>query len=86
MNLINIVNLKCGGCEQKIKNEMEKNGFSSVDVNVDKQTVLFEGDVQSARKILSRLGYPPADSPEAKSLLKKGKSYISCLGGRLGKS
>ena len=85
MNAINVVNLKCGGCEQRVKSELEKEGFTDIKVDVAGQKVEFEGDIEKAKSLLKKIGYPEAGSNEAKSLLKKGKSYLSCMIGRLKK-
>ena len=86
MNKIKVVNIKCGGCAGKIENEMKKAGLSNIRVNINEQTVEFEGEENLGKKLLSTLGYPPVDSPEAKSLLKKGKSFVSCMIGRVNKN
>ncbi len=83
MNTLHVVNIKCGGCEKKITSTLEKAGLSQVAVNVEQQTVSFEGDAAVARTTLSGLGYPEAGSPEADSLMKKGHSLISCAIGRM---
>jgi copper chaperone CopZ len=62
---------------------MQKEGFAQVEVNIEKQEVGFEGDVEKAKAILSKLGYPEADSEAAKSLTKKAKSYVSCALGKM---
>ena len=83
MNSVEVVNIKCGGCEKKIAAALEKAGFSHVSIDIPTQTVSFEGDTAKARETLSSLGYPEAASAEAQSLLKKGHSYLSCMVGRL---
>ncbi|MSU73550.1 cation transporter [Candidatus Kaiserbacteria bacterium] len=83
MNTLTVVNIKCGGCEKKITNSLEKAGLTNVVVDVAQQTVSFEGDVAVGRRILSSLGYPEIGTPEADSVLKKAHSYISCAIGRL---
>lgn len=80
---LQVVNVKCGGCQKHIASSLEKEGFKDVDVDLDAQSVTFEGDVEAAKKLLSRLGYPEASSDEAKSLLKKAKSFVSCAIGRM---
>ena len=82
MPTLKVVNIKCGGCEQSIISALEKGGLTDIRIDVMKQSVSFEGDPEIARKILSSLGYPVADSKEAKSFLKKAKSYMSCMIGR----
>jgi copper chaperone CopZ len=83
MTIINVINVKCGGCEKSITEKLEENGFEEVQVNVEKQTVSFEkGDAEKAKEILNKMGYPERTSNEAKSLLKKAKSYLSCIIGK----
>jgi len=82
MPSLKVVNIKCGGCEQNIISSLEKKGLKNIKVNVAKQTISFNGDVSVAKKKLSQMGYPPADSKEANSLLKKTKSYVSCVIGK----
>ena len=85
MPIIKVVNLKCGGCEQSVKSALAKAGLRNIAVDVARQSVSFDGDEAVAGKILARLGYPAADSPQAKSLTKKAKSYLSCAIGRIKK-
>jgi len=82
MPKIKVVNLKCGGCESQVKSILEKEGFENVQVDATNQTVSFDGDLSDAGEILTKAGYPPADSQKAKSLMKKAKSYLSCMIGR----
>jgi copper chaperone CopZ len=83
METIAVVNIKCGGCEQKITDELASMGINDVSIDVENQKVTFSGDRNIAIETLTRLGYPEASSKEAKSLLKKGKSYLSCAVGRM---
>jgi copper chaperone CopZ len=83
METINVVNIKCGGCEGKITSALEKAGLNNISINIPEQKVSFDGDREIAKGVLSRLGYPEASSPQAKSLYKKSKSYLSCAIGRL---
>lgn len=85
MNTLKVVNIKCGGCENNIKISLEKAGLQNVKINIPGQEVLFDGDSKVAAKILSSMGYPLAGSPEAQSILKKAKSYASCMIGRIKK-
>ena len=82
MTKLKVVNLKCGGCETQVRSILEKEGFSSVKVNATNQTISFDGDLSDASEILTKAGYPPADSKQAESLMKKAKSYLSCVLGR----
>ncbi len=68
-----------------IASSLEKEGITNVKVDVANQTVVFEGDIEKAKSILAKLGYPEETSQEAKSILKRAKSYASCLLGRVKK-
>ena len=83
MNTIKIVNIKCEGCKNTIISTLEKNGISNVEVDLEKQEVSFEGDVNIAKEQLAKIGYPEAGSIEAKSLIKKAKSFVSCAIGKM---
>lgn len=86
MQTLKVVNIKCGGCENTISSALKAKGFTNVQVDAMKQEISFEqGDMAQARKIMESLGYPPADSPAAKSFLKKAQSYASCMVGRIKK-
>ncbi|MFA6375858.1 MAG: heavy-metal-associated domain-containing protein [Candidatus Paceibacterota bacterium] len=85
MNTIKVVNIKCGGCENNIILSLKKAGLDNIKIDIPNQIVSFDGDAAAAEKILSSMGYPKADSPEAKSLLKKAQSYGSCMVGRIKK-
>lgn len=84
-SILKVVNIKCGGCEASIISALEKAGLKNISVNVAAQEVSFEGEKETAAKILSGLGYPLEGSSQAKSLIKKAKSYASCMIGRLKK-
>jgi len=83
MTKIKVVNIKCGGCEKSIITSLEKQGLKNIEVDVVSQTVSFEGNPEVAKRKLASMGYPEAGSKQAKSLLKKGKSYLSCLVGKM---
>jgi copper chaperone len=83
MNSIKVTNIKCGGCEKSVISALKKADIKDISVNIESQQVSFEGDAEKAKKILSKMGYPEAGSPEAKSFAKKAKSYVSCAIGRM---
>lgn len=83
MNKVKVVNIKCGGCEKSIISSLEKLGIKKIKVDVASQTITFDGDEEKAVKKLNSMGYPLAESKEAKSLGKKAKSYVSCMIGRI---
>lgn len=86
METIEVVNIKCGGCEEGIIDSLTKAGMTNVTVDVDNQRISFEGDRAKAKDILTKKGYPEAGSPEAASLMKKAKSYVSCMVGKTKKA
>ena len=80
---VEVVNLKCGGCEKGIKDALSKQGIKNIEVSVKERTVSFEGDLEVAKKELARLGYPEKNSKEAQSFLKSAKSYTTCAVGTI---
>lgn len=82
MVTLQVVNIKCGGCQKNIVSTLAKNGFTDIAVDLAKQEVSFEGDRAEAVQILQKMGYPEASSAEAKNLLRKGLSYVSCAIGK----
>jgi copper chaperone CopZ len=83
MHTITIVNLKCGGCASTITKSLTKAGCSDIHVDVATSSVTFNGDKDVALRVLAKQGYPQAGSKEAKSLLKKAQSFISCAKGKV---
>lgn len=81
MQTIQVVNIKCGGCERGITDVLTKKGLTNIVVSAEKQEVSFEGDRDIAIQTLAALGYPQAGTPEAESLLKKAQSYKTCAVG-----
>ena len=82
MATVKVANIKCGGCERTIKDALEKAGATNVQVDHATQTVSFAGDKDVMYERLSKLGYPKASSPEAKKILKKARSFLSCAIGK----
>lgn len=86
MNQVTVVNIKCGGCEKNIMHSLEKLGCQNIKVDIAKQTITFEdGDLESVKKQLLKMGYPEAGTKEAESVLKKAKSFVSCAIGKMQK-
>jgi len=80
-----IQNLKCGGCANTIKKEIEQiEGVSNVIVNTDDDSVKLNSvndvDLLIVER-LNKLGYPVIT--EENTILKKAKSYVSCMIGRV---
>ncbi|TSD02237.1 MAG: Heavy metal transport/detoxification protein [Parcubacteria group bacterium Athens0714_25] len=82
MQTIKVVNIKCSGCAAQIKKSLESSGISNVNVDIANQEVSFEGNLNEAKNKLEKIGYPAAESRQAKSLLKKAQSYVSCMIGK----
>ena len=83
---IYIQNLKCHGCANTIKTQLEKlQGISEVTVDNTDDSVSLSytqpTDVEMVKQKLSGLGYPTTD--EANSISKKAKSFVSCAVGRI---
>lgn len=86
---LEIQNLKCGGCAHTIISKLNNlEGIQNVSVDTNSNTVSFENElaseVESATKLLSKLGYPV--SGDVNSIGKKAKSFVSCAVGRMAKS
>lgn len=83
--IIEIQNLKCGGCEAFIVNGLSKvSGIDSIEVVQHDATVRFTyetmEDLEEARTKLRSMGYPPLN--EKNSLGSKAQSYVSCFIGK----
>ncbi len=83
---IHIQNLKCGGCANTIiKNLIQLNSISNVEVDVENSLVSFEmeseKDLDEVKGTLKRIGYP--EDGEANSIGSKAKSYVSCAIGKI---
>jgi len=85
MNSIEIVNMKCSGCANTIKLELEKIGVKEINVDIENQIVNFDGDENLVEEKLLQLGYPKKGSEKAKSFLKNATSYVSCAIGKIRK-
>jgi copper chaperone CopZ len=86
---LKIQNLKCGGCAHTITSKLNAlEGIQNVSVDAESNSVSFENElideVESATKLLSKLGYPV--NGDVNSIGKKAKSFVSCAVGRMTKS
>ncbi|MCW5520087.1 heavy-metal-associated domain-containing protein [Aureitalea sp. L0-47] len=82
-----VQNLKCGGCANTIRKNLELlPGISEVIVNDEDSSVTFDFENQEAYETahhkLIALGYPLAE--DANSFMTKAKSFVSCAAGRMG--
>ncbi len=84
--MLEIQNLKCGGCENTIKRNLNKFEFvSNLEIDIQKSTVSFDAlppdYLVFVKLALSNMGYPVIE--DANNLGKKVKSYVSCAIGRI---
>ncbi|MBP7273517.1 MAG: heavy-metal-associated domain-containing protein [Saprospiraceae bacterium] len=80
---ITVENIKCGGCMNSIETALMKiTNVENVSIDKDTDTVIVDGVVEreSLIQALSNLGYPEKGN---NNLLKKAKSYVSCVLGRI---
>ena len=85
--IIQIDNLKCGGCAATIKSGIKKlDADSEVEVNLENATVVINHggnlDRNDVVNTLRKLGYPESGTGTA---MQKVKSYVSCAVGRINK-
>lgn len=81
---ITVQNLKCDGCANSIRKELEKlYGVTTVEVDVSAAEVSLEhiNSIKTIENSLLQLGYPATDTTN--SFKTKAKSFISCGIGRL---
>ena len=90
MNTIKVVNVKCGWCAKTVKKELEKIWIKNIEVwftendSSKERMINFEWDFNQVKEKLTRIWYPEVWSPEANSILKKAKSFVSCAVGKMG--
>ncbi|MGB0850841.1 MAG: heavy-metal-associated domain-containing protein [Bacteroidia bacterium] len=86
--VLNIANIKCGGCAHSITTKISGiDGVSDVKVDFDngEVDVTYSDDATRATILdqLSSMGYPEAT--EENGLLMKAKSYANCMIGKVTK-
>ena len=88
---IKVVNVKCDGCANTVKTELEKIWAENIKVwftendSVESRNIVFDWDIKKVKSRLSELWYPEVGSDEANNFLKKAKSFISCAVGKINK-
>ncbi|MEM9647188.1 MAG: heavy-metal-associated domain-containing protein [Bacteroidota bacterium] len=85
--VLQIQNLKCGGCANTIANNLNKiNGVDIIVIETETSMISLElletTMLQKVKSKLRTLGYPVMD--EENGILQKAKSYVSCAVGKLG--
>ncbi len=83
--IIEIENLKCGGCAATIKKGLlSLEDVNDIEIDVENSLVKITSekeDVLAVKEKLSKLGYPPVG--DKNTVLHKAKSFVSCAVGRM---
>lgn len=84
--VFHIQNLKCGGCENTIRRNLNKFEFvRNLEVDVEASTITTDTMppeyLEFVTNTLSNMGYPIVE--DSNSLGKKMKSYVSCAMGKM---
>jgi copper chaperone len=85
--VVNVNNLKCGGCAATIRNNLiNLEHIKEVVVNPATSSVTLTHnhpiDNDIVREVMAKIGYPLVGDDN--SILQKAKSYVSCAVGRFG--
>ena len=85
---IRIQNLKCSGCENTIKHNLEEiKSVKNILINQEDGAVTFNYDgetvLEKVKNRLMKIGYP--EIGEENKLGTKAKSYVSCAIGKMSK-
>jgi copper chaperone len=88
-HVIEVENIRCGGCANTITHSLEKlEGVSSVSVDIENGRVTVTTDIDVRDRLVAALlknGYPEKGSAEGLQAAKaKAKSFVSCAIGKLG--
>ena len=86
MEIIQIENLKCGGCVNTVKKGLLSiDGIDEVEVDLENSKVMIPAKEERvlirAKEKLSKMGYP--EIGDTNTLLHKAKSFVSCASGRM---
>jgi len=90
LETVEVNNIQCSGCARTITKALEKEGFTSIEIDLSceprKVTVELQDEASSAqfRTVLRKLGYPLCDEEISfsKSATCKAKSFVSCAVGK----
>jgi copper chaperone len=88
-HVIEVENIKCGGCANSITHSLQKlDGVSSVSVDIENGRVCVTAAADDRERLVATLlksGYPEKGSTEGLQAAKaKAKSFVSCAIGKLG--
>lgn len=83
---LNILNVKCGGCENQIKTKIGNiDGVEEITIDLENSTAKLTYNNEETLNVvvdtLSSMGYPISE--EDNNMIKKAKSYVSCMVGRM---
>lgn len=86
MTVIEVLNLKCGGCANTIKKGIVTiEGVNEVLININTSEVSIDATdemvIQQVKEKLSSMGYPEVG--DSNTVLHKAKSFVSCATGRM---
>ncbi len=87
-HIIDVENIKCGGCANTIENKLKKlDSVTQVSVNVEQGQVTIEAGDDSRVQLVDTLlasGYPEKGTAEGlKAAKAKAKSFVSCAIGKM---
>lgn len=88
-HIIDVENIKCGGCANTIKSKLGAlAGVDNVQVDIEQGRITLEAPDDSRNLLVETLlasGYPEKGSVEGiKAAKAKAKSFVSCAIGRMG--
>ena len=87
-HIIDVENIKCGGCANTIMKTLGKlDGVERVNVDIEQGRVSVDATGENREQLVSTLlqsGYPEKGSAEGiKAVKAKAKSFVSCAIGRI---
>jgi copper chaperone CopZ len=90
IHVLEVANIRCGGCANTITKELQESGFANVSVDLSceprKVTVdiVDEDQLALVKAILRKLGYPlnSEENTTLDSATLKVKSFVSCAVGK----
>ena len=88
-HIIEVENIKCGGCANTIKGKLGAlEGVGRVDVDIEHGRIMAEAPADKRTSLVDTLlasGYPEKGSVEGvRAARAKARSFVSCAIGRMG--
>lgn len=86
--ILNVENIKCGGCAHTITTRLEAlESVEQVNVEVEKGEITIDGDEAQRENVLAallKMGYPETGTAEGITAVKaRAKSFVSCAVGKM---